>query len=54
MIVVCELLALVVLVSGLEIVTVVKVLLRLVVVVCTDGALLVVGPVLVVYAVLVV
>ena len=54
MVVVCELLALVVLVSGLEIVTVVKVLLWLAVVVCTDEALLVVCSVLVVCAVLVV
>lgn len=54
MVVICELLALVVLVSGLEIVTVVKVLLWLAVVVCTDEALLVVCSVLVVCAVLVV
>lgn len=52
--VVCELPAWVVLVSGLEVVTVVKVLLWLALVVCTEEALLVSRSVLVVCAVLVV
>lgn len=51
---VCELPAWVLLVSGLEVVTVVRVLLRLALVVCTEEPLLVVRSVLVVCAVLVV
>ena len=52
--VVCELPEWVALVSGLEIVTVAKVVLWLALVVCTDGALLVALSVLVVCVVLVI